>query len=68
MLDWNGNGKIDPVDIGISIAAQTPDEFHEENTECNDIPVIPAASKGSYIKKLRDKILGLARRIIKTIT
>lgn len=21
MIDWNGNGKIDPVDIGISIAA-----------------------------------------------
>lgn len=26
MLDWNGNGKIDPVDVGISIAAQTQDE------------------------------------------
>jgi len=22
MIDWNGNGRIDPVDIGISIAAQ----------------------------------------------
>ena len=22
MLDWNGNGKIDPVDIGISVAAK----------------------------------------------
>ena len=22
MLDWNGNGKIDPVDIGISIATE----------------------------------------------
>lgn len=67
MLDWNGNGKIDPVDIGISIAAQTPDEFCEKNTECNDIPVIPAASKGCYIKKLRDEILRLARRIINVV-
>ena len=22
MLDWNGNGKIDPIDIGVSIATE----------------------------------------------
>ena len=38
MLDWNGNGRIDPVDIGISIAArdclEEEDVFEEalENT------------------------------------
>lgn len=25
-IDWNGDGKIDPVDIGISIATETDDE------------------------------------------
>ena len=30
MLDWNGNGRIDPVDVGISLAAQ--DIFEEEDT------------------------------------
>ena len=25
-MDWNGNGKFDPVDIGISIAAGQKDE------------------------------------------
>lgn len=24
MIDWNGNGKLDPVDIGISIASERP--------------------------------------------
>ena len=63
MIDWNENGKTDPVDIGISIAAQIPDEFCEENAELNDIPV---ASKNSYIKKLLDGILRMARWIIKS--
>ena len=33
MLDWNGNGMIDPVDVGISIAVQdalTEEEYIED--------------------------------------
>lgn len=29
MIDWNNNGKIDPVDIGISIAMSQDDESDE---------------------------------------
>ena len=34
MLDWNGNGKIDPVDIGISVA--TEKETEAENPKAED--------------------------------
>lgn len=30
MIDWNNNGKFDPVDVGISIAV-SQDEESEEN-------------------------------------
>jgi hypothetical protein len=30
-IDWNGNGKIDPVDIGISIVAEHDDEEDNES-------------------------------------
>ena len=30
MLDWNGNGRIDPVDIGIFIAIQNQNDNQEE--------------------------------------
>lgn len=30
MIDWNNNGQIDPVDIGISIAASQEDEPEED--------------------------------------
>ena len=26
MIDWNGNGKIDPIDIGISISTEKNNE------------------------------------------
>ncbi len=29
MIDWNNNGKIDPVDIGTSIAMSQDDEIDE---------------------------------------
>lgn len=32
MIDWNGNGKIDPVDVGIS-SAMIEDEETETETE-----------------------------------
>jgi hypothetical protein len=28
-IDWNGNGRIDPVDIGISIALENGEENEE---------------------------------------
>lgn len=35
MIDWNGNGKIDPVDIGISIAAtQSETDDNEYGSRC----------------------------------
>lgn len=37
MIDWNGNGKIDPVDIGISIAMQEQEENEEEIIEVDEI-------------------------------
>ena len=30
MIDWNNNGKIDPVDVGISIATSQDNETDEE--------------------------------------
>lgn len=33
MLDWNGNGKIDPVDIGISVATEKETENKKINAE-----------------------------------
>ena len=30
VLDWNGNGRIDPVDIGIFIAIQNQNDNQEE--------------------------------------
>lgn len=30
MIDWNNNGQIDPVDIGISIAVSQEDELEKE--------------------------------------
>ena len=33
MLDWNGNGKIDPVDIGISVATEKETEAEKPKLE-----------------------------------
>lgn len=33
MLDWNGNGKIDPVDTGISIATEKEIESTKPKSE-----------------------------------
>lgn len=30
MIDWNGNGRIDPVDIGVSMAALEDDDKKEK--------------------------------------
>lgn len=31
MIDWNGNGKIDPTDIGVSIAAEPQEKYEAIN-------------------------------------
>lgn len=36
MLDWNGNGHIDPVDIGISITTQQVQEKAEGAVQTPD--------------------------------
>lgn len=33
MLDWNGNGRIDPTDIGISIAVQSAEDAENAETD-----------------------------------
>ena len=33
MTDWNGNGKMDPVDVGISIAVDGIEPDNAERTE-----------------------------------
>jgi hypothetical protein len=33
MIDWNGNGKIDPVDVGISIGVESSREGDTKPTK-----------------------------------
>lgn len=33
MLDWNKNGKIDPIDVGISIAVESEEDKKKSKTE-----------------------------------
>lgn len=33
LVDWNGNGRIDPDDIALSLAMQEAGEFEEEEDE-----------------------------------
>ena len=59
MVDWNGNGRIDPIDIGISVAAQSPNEKYEEETELEGIRT---TRKDSYTKNLWNSILRIVKR------
>ena len=36
LIDWNGNGKIDPDDIAVSLAMDEAGVFDEEEGEEND--------------------------------
>ena len=60
MFDWNGNGKIDPVDVGISIAAQTWEgECGTEESGSNaGKEKSGTARRESFIKVLLKKLLG----------
>lgn len=45
MIDWDGNGKIDPVDVGIFIAAE---EQSEENSDDEEYTKMPKRSAGCF--------------------
>lgn len=36
LIDWNGNGMIDPDDIAISLAMEEAGEFDDEEDESDD--------------------------------
>lgn len=42
-IDWNNNGEIDPVDIGISMAMESDDTDDAEETLPSESPHKPAA-------------------------
>ena len=58
MIDWNGNGKIDPVDIGISIAAT---QSETDDNECGNADVAatshPKTNSFSQFKTLLKSLL-----------
>ena len=55
MIDWNGNGRLDPADIAISIAldmaAQEQAEVEEEDTDLDVRTEIPKTSRLSWLRK-----------------
>ena len=66
MIDWNGNGRIDPTDIGISIAAETEDEEWADNEMIEE----PYAEETTHDRRshrthsLRDNIRSFFSRIL----
>ena len=60
MLDWNGNGRIDPVDIGISIATQNQNDNQEETD--TDIEDVHIPTKSSHTDTLWKKFLRSLKR------
>ncbi len=55
MIDWNGNRRIDPADIAVSIALeQAAEESEADGDEELDGPVLPAvpAQKPSLFSRL----------------
>ena len=40
MIDWNNNGQIDPVDVGISIAISQDEEPEEEIVIQEKVPTL----------------------------
>ena len=59
MIDWNGNGKIDPVDIGISIAATQSETDDNEcgNADAAANPPNPQTNSSSQFKTLLKSLL-----------
>ena len=63
MLDWNGNGRIDPVDIGISIATQNQNDNREEtDTDIDIIEDVHIPTKSCHTDTLWKKFLRSLKR------
>lgn len=54
MLDWNGDGKIDPVDVGISIAAR--DYLTEEEEPIEDMLPLSSGVKTAAWRTLLSQV------------
>ena len=52
-IDWNGNGKIDPVDIGISIAAENARETEPDWEEYENVPAACPQERRPFWDRLR---------------
>ena len=39
LIDWNGNGRIDPSDIAISLAISEEEDGDDDETEEEDVPL-----------------------------
>ena len=67
MIDWNGNGRIDPTDIGISIAAEgdgeefSYDEMTEEAEEEKEV----RTERSPRLHSSCDMIRGFFSRLLK---
>jgi len=51
MIDWNGNGKIDPVDIGISLSLieETEKPHKKKGGGCLSSVIIMLSAIGCFI-------------------
>ena len=59
MIDWNGNGRIDPADIAISIAL---DSTAQQQTEPEDEEFMSDAGRKSQEKKRKNWLRRWFRR------
>ena len=39
LIEWNGNGRIDPSDIAISLAISEEEDGDDDETEEEDVPL-----------------------------
>jgi len=55
MIDWNGNGKIDPVDIGISLSLieETKKPHKKKSSGCLSTAIILFSTIGCFIWLVR---------------
>ena len=56
MIDWNRSGRIDPVDIGIDIAAQSAESDQEMYVEKTVSDTVRKARKKSPLSRLLGRI------------
>lgn len=57
MIDWNRNGKVDPVDIGISIALNESEEYPNEAESKNiSLPLKYSKEESGFIGRIKRKL------------